>query len=96
MPAVEKGLIYTEPYGPPPLKIKKLKSDFLHTREDQKIGQEPTFHAPRPSNGKDYSGQPKRGHLYTKSNVHTVMCVMSARLADIYKIDSESISGKAQ
>ena len=26
---------------------------FLHAREDQKIGPEPKFHAPRPSNGKD-------------------------------------------
>ena len=33
----ERGL--TGPYGTPPLKIKILKSGFLHAREDQKIGQ---------------------------------------------------------
>ena len=36
-----------------PLKIKILKSGFLHAREDQKIGPEPKFHVPRSSNGKD-------------------------------------------
>ena len=54
MPAVEKGLIFnTGPYLGPPLKIKILKSGFLHAREDQKIGPEPKFHVPRSSNGKD-------------------------------------------
>ena len=43
----------TGPYGDPPLKIKILKSGFLHAREDQKIGPEPKFHVPRSSNGKD-------------------------------------------
>ena len=43
----------TGPYGDPPLKIKNLKIGFLHAREDRKIGPEPDFHAPRPSNGKD-------------------------------------------
>ena len=43
----------TGPYGDPPLKIKNLKIGFLHAREDQKIVQEPKFHAPGPSNGKD-------------------------------------------
>ena len=51
MPAVEKGF---------PLKIKNLKSGFLHAREDQKIGPEPKSHVPRSSNGKDYGGQLKR------------------------------------
>ena len=37
----------------PPLKIKILKSGFLHVREDQKIGPEPKFHVRRSSNGKD-------------------------------------------
>ena len=47
MPAVEKGLIFnTGPYGDPPLKIKILKSGFLHAREDQKIGPEPKYHVP--------------------------------------------------
>ena len=35
---------------PPPLKIKILKSGFLHAREDQKIGLGPNFHEPRSSN----------------------------------------------
>ena len=43
----------TGPYGNPPLKIKILKSRFLHAREDQKIALEPKFHVPRSSNGKD-------------------------------------------
>merc|ERR1711923_336495 len=42
----------------PPLKIKILKSGFLHAREDQKIGPEPKFHVPRSSNGKDWGGNP--------------------------------------
>ena len=42
----------TGPYGGPPLKIKILKSGFLHAREDQKIGPEPKCHVPRSSNGK--------------------------------------------
>merc|ERR1712154_733189 len=37
----------TGPYGDPPLKIKILKSGFLHAREDQKIDPEPKFHGPR-------------------------------------------------
>ena len=55
MPAVEKGLIFnTGPYGSKlGLKIKILKSVFLHAREDQKIGPEPKCHLLRPSNGKD-------------------------------------------
>ena len=73
MPAVEKRLIFnTGPYGDgPPLKIKILKSGFLHAREDQKIGPEPKFHAPRPSNGKDYSGQPKRGQFLSLDHMGT-------------------------
>ena len=48
----EKGLIfYTEPYGDPHLKIKILKSVFLHAREDQKIGIRPNFHEYRSLNG---------------------------------------------
>ena len=48
MPAVEKGPIFnTGPYGVPPLKIKIMKSGFLHARKDQKIGTEPKFYAPR-------------------------------------------------
>ena len=39
-------------YGDSPLKIKNLKSGFLHAREDQKIGPEPKCHVPRFSNGK--------------------------------------------
>ena len=35
-------------YGDSPLKIKILKSGFLHAREDQKIGPKPKFHAPTP------------------------------------------------
>merc|ERR1711923_90 len=34
-------------YGDSPLKIKNLKSGFLHAREDQKIGPEPKCHVPR-------------------------------------------------
>merc|ERR1712078_819347 len=49
----------------PPLKIKILKSGFLHAREDQKIGPEPKFHVPRYSNGKDSDGKPKRGQFLT-------------------------------
>ena len=55
MLVVEKGLIFnTGPYGEwgPPLKIKILKSGFMHGRDEQEIGPEPKFHAPRPSNGK--------------------------------------------
>ena len=42
----------TGPYGAR-LKIKILKNDFLHAREDQIIGPEPNFNEPRSSNGKD-------------------------------------------
>merc|ERR1711923_529558 len=34
-------------HGDSPLKIKNLKSGFLHAREDQKIGPEPKCHVPR-------------------------------------------------
>ena len=55
MPAVEKGLIFnTGPHGRSPLKIKIMKSGFLHASEDQKTGPEPKCHVPRSSNGKDY------------------------------------------
>ena len=30
-----------------------MKIGFVHVREDQNIGPEPTFHAPMSSNGKD-------------------------------------------
>ena len=54
MPAVEKGLIFnTGSYGEPPLKIKILKSVFLHARGDQNIDSEANFHEPRSANGKD-------------------------------------------
>merc|ERR1711923_646621 len=55
----------------PPLKIKILKSGFLHAREDQKIGPEPKFHVPRSSNGKDEGGKPKRGHFLTLDHMGT-------------------------
>ena len=61
----------TGPYGDPPLKIKILKSGFLHAREDQKIGPEPKFHVPRSSNGKDYGGQPKRSQFLTLDHMGT-------------------------
>ena len=62
MSAVEKGLIFnTGPYGDPPLKVKILKSGFMHAREDQKIAQGPKFNVPISSNSKDQGGQPKRG-----------------------------------
>ena len=48
-----------------------LKSGFLHPREDRKIGPEPKFHAPRPLNGKDYGGQPKRGYFSTLDHIGT-------------------------
>merc|ERR1711963_657680 len=47
-----------------PLKIKILKSDFLHARKDQMIDPEPKFYVPRSSNGKDYGGQPKRCRIF--------------------------------
>ena len=61
----------TGPYGDPPLKIKILKSGFLHAREDQKIGPEPKIHAPRSSYGKGYGGQPKRGQFLTLDHMGT-------------------------
>ena len=37
----------------------------MHGRDEQEIGPEPKFHAPRPSNGKDQGGQPKKGQFLT-------------------------------
>merc|ERR1712102_197214 len=48
----------------PPLKIKILKSGFLHAREDQKIGPEPKFHVPRSSNGKDYGEKNEKESIF--------------------------------
>ena len=36
-----------------------MKIGYVHAREDQKIGQDPNFHEPWSSNGKDQSGQRK-------------------------------------
>ena len=54
MPAVEKGPMFLHwAIWEAPLKIKILKSGFLYVREDQIIDQEPNWHAPKPSSGRD-------------------------------------------
>merc|ERR1712213_152855 len=67
----KRVIFNTGPYGDPPSKIRILKSGFLHAREDQKIGPEPTFHVPRSSNGEDYGGKPKRGQFLTLDHMGT-------------------------
>merc|ERR1712154_733933 len=48
-----------------------MGSGFLNAREDQTIDQEPKFHVPRSSNGKDYCGKPKRGQFLTLDHMGT-------------------------
>ena len=50
---LKRGRFLTWAIWEAPLKIKILKSDFLHAREDQKIGPEPNFHESRSSNDLD-------------------------------------------